>query len=126
LKIHSDGLGYSSVAWSESELIAYIRKLPLNTIIYTNGGAGILYQTNIRTKAIPRKYKNGKSNPRYPRDLGDMLKAVRSGQAVIVYFTDIPSSLLPTISELSKKLGIPPKVKTSDGMVLGIFPKKSL
>jgi hypothetical protein len=116
-KIHSVGLGYSSARWKNSKILSFIRRLPPNTTVYTNGGAGVYYQTGIVTKAIPYKYVNGKTNPRYSRDLEAMLETVKSGLAVIAYFNDIPSSLIPTPEELASKLASTPTIKNSEGVV---------
>ena len=116
--IHSNGLGYSSRNWRNSKLVAYLRNIPRKTVIYTNGSAGVFYQTKRVAKTIPRKYVNGKPNPKYSTLLTQMRDDIEANGGVVVYFNDVPSSLIPSVEELKKELNMRTALKANLGTAL--------
>ena len=116
--IYADGLGYSSLAWNNSKLIEFIKELPKETPIYTNGSAGIFYQTKRTALPIPYKFKNGKPNPEYQKLLEEMNQNLKGKNAIIVYFNDIASSLIPKPPELQKQFNLKVVVQATDGIIM--------
>ena len=104
--ISTDGLDFSSKKWKRSYITSFIRKLPESVHIYTNGGAGIYYQTGIITEPIPKKFKNGTFNSNYDKKLKKMAEQLKRREAVIIFYKQIPSSLLPKPDELKNKLNL--------------------
>jgi 4-amino-4-deoxy-L-arabinose transferase-like glycosyltransferase len=117
-EIHSNGLGYSTLSWKNSKLIAAVRKLPPDTPLYTNGGPGIFYQTKRLTLPIPYKYVNGKLNPEYSDKMEKMRSAITEENGVIVYFYNIPSTRMPSFTELQKEFDMQRVVETADGILI--------
>ncbi len=116
--IHENGLEFSSVAWSESPLVAYVKKLSEDVPVYTNGAAGLYYQLKRSASAIPRKLKDGAPNPKLDLQLDVMKHDLDANNAVVVYFNDIPSTLLPNPEELASKLDLTITLKAKDGIVM--------
>jgi len=116
--IHRDGLEYSSVAWRDSKLVEFVRALPPGVPVYTNGQAGIQYQTGRTAKRIPPAYLDGRPNPALAAELEEMSGILRGKRGVVVFFNTVPSSLLPTPVELSERLGLKTILKAPDGVAL--------
>jgi len=117
--IHTKGLGYSSLSWKNSKLIKFIKTLAKDTPIYTNGTAGIFYQTKRTAFPFPYKYKNGKPNPRYTKEIKKMQKIITEEHGVIIYFNNIPSTLIPSPEEIQSKCNLKIVEKADDGVIIG-------
>ncbi|NOY75146.1 MAG: glycosyltransferase family 39 protein [Kiritimatiellaeota bacterium] len=117
-EIYSNGLGYSSVAWRNSKLIDYVKSLPRDSRIFTNGGAGIYYTTKRGTLPLARKWINGKPNSDYAARIEEMRKVLSEKDACVVYFKNIPSSLLPTTKELLDNFDLKIVIDSSNGTVM--------
>jgi 4-amino-4-deoxy-L-arabinose transferase-like glycosyltransferase len=116
--IYTNGLDFSSRQWQESYIISDVRQLPKSIKVYTNGGAGIYYQTGRITQPIPKKLKNGAINPAYIKNLNILAELFKKNKAIIIYFKNIPSSLLPTVKELSKEFNLKITYEDDLGIIL--------
>lgn len=116
--IYAYGLGYSNLCWQNSKLIKFIKKLPKDTPIYTNGSAGIFYQTKRTPLPIPYKYVNGKPNQNYTKQLEQMELNLKHKHGAIIYFNNIASSLISTPTELQKQFNMKVILQTQDGLVM--------
>jgi len=117
-EIHSKGLEYSSDEWRKSPLVEFLRGLPSDAPVYTNGAAGIYYQTKRTTKPIPRETIDGAQNPEYESEMAAMAVDIRKNRGAVLYFNNVPSSLLPTPAELTEKLELETVLSGDNGTVL--------
>jgi len=103
----SDGQGYASRAWTESETIAAVKGLPPDIPIYSNGRDAIYYLTGRRAIFIPEKiiHSTGRPNQNYDGEVEKMAGDIREHNGVVVYFHALPErTYLPPEDELRRRL----------------------
>lgn len=117
--IYHSGLGYSSLSWQKSEIIEFIRKLPPDALIYTNGVPGIYYQTKRNVNALPYKYQYGKPSLTYPQQLNDLKEKLDLNSGYLIFFNNIPSTRLERPQKLADALQLKLILEATDGYIYG-------
>lgn len=119
IDIHNNGLGYSSVSWRNSEIIHYLKSVPLNENIYTNGVDVLRFWTGKEAMVLPQKIFGTtlRPNQNYKEQIKFLCEDVREGKAIIIYFTNVNRPYLPELGELINKCDISPLMELSDGII---------
>jgi hypothetical protein len=117
---YRNGLGFNSVSWRQSEMLAHVATLPQGIPIYSNAPEAIYIYTNRPSDRLPAKFQsaNHQINTNYQTDLDRMGHVIDANQGVVVYFTTVQHDLLPTSQELIQELQLHQDFATSDGIVL--------
>lgn len=80
--------GYASAAWDASAGIAYIERLPVDTVVVTNAPDAVWIRTGRPSLFIPLAgdlYRGG-PNERYPAQLEALAAGMRGHDALVVFF----------------------------------------
>jgi hypothetical protein len=86
--LHKSGQGYASFKWYDSDAMAFLRKLPKGTIIYTNQPGPVYLYTGRPNYVMPDLVDpvTGLPRARYAEGVQALHKDVLSGKAVLVLF----------------------------------------
>ena len=89
--LESDGLGFSSKEWVQSELLEYIKKLPESTLIWTNGPDPIQLYLNRSSKMLPKVIDpiTQKTNPQAMKEIKNTITELIEKGGVLVLFNNI-------------------------------------
>jgi hypothetical protein len=119
--IHNHGLGYNSLEWRNSKIIAYLGDFMDNRKIYSNDRLSLWFLLRKESSLIPRKFSPDTLliNHNFQDNLDKMFKECRDGEAIIVYFNKIQRRFLPTIDEIESMAKLPILQKFEDGVVFG-------
>ena len=114
---HQDSKGYASQAWRASPEINFIRDLPKDTLIYSNGSDVILFLTGKATKMLPEV-----KDILYPSNaeriaIVEMESDIRSQGGYIVYFRGITWRLTLSEWQLHRLLELAPVFGTETGSI---------
>ena len=115
---HQNSKGYASQAWRASPEINFIKDLPKDTLIYSNGSDVILFLTGRATKLLP----GGVEDVHSPSDaeltaIEEMKSDIRSLSGYIVYFREIAWRRTLTESQLHRFLELDPVFGTESGSI---------
>ncbi len=120
--IQASGLGYTSRQWEGSESVAFIRQLPVEVRVYSNGAEALRFLTAQRAQAIPAKVLTTTTEPNenYNQDLKAMCEDIERNGAVLVYFSLIDrSQYMPSEQDLTIACQLPVLQRLADGTVYG-------
>lgn len=121
----SEGLGYASRDWQESEIISRVKELPEGTRIYSNGSDAIYYLTGRRAIRIPAKFSgmNLIANSTYQLEMRNVAARLVEGDAVVVYMQNFPERWYqPTEQELRQELALVQIIRARDGAIYRAAP----
>jgi hypothetical protein len=127
MKMHSNGTGYTSHGWRNSETIAFVKLLNGRTRIYSNGADAIKFLTGRQAILIPKKVdpNTRKQNDRYPEDLQAMCRECAENGAIVVYLTAISERwYLPTEDELELACTLQASHRLTDGTIYAGQPRE--
>ncbi len=118
------GVGVESLARVPGGIVALVKALPDNPILYTNGGAALSFLSgSARTRSLPQKRipHSGSpmiEDPTYPRTLHAMAAAMRKDNAklVFMYFYAFREQFA-TIDELKSDLPLCLLASAEDGAI---------
>jgi len=113
-------LGYASRGWRDAGLIAAVKKLPPDVLIYSNAEDAIYFLTGRAALRIPDKVNpfSGRPNPRYREELLEMERALVGEEGVLVYSSWITwRGYLPAEDELREALALIPMVQEDAGTI---------
>lgn len=120
--IQKNGLGYTARQWQESESIAFVRSLPDNVNIYSNGTDVLGFLTGKQVLSIPPKANSGTmmAYPHYDEKIKSMCKDIIENRAFLVYFNQISWRwYLPSQTEIEATCHLPVQQYFGDGTVYG-------
>ncbi len=88
MEIQNNGLGYTSKQWKNSETMKYIKLLPDNVKIYSNGADVLNFLTEKQSLSIPVKtFSNTmETNSLFNEQLDTVCKDITEREALLVYF----------------------------------------
>jgi 4-amino-4-deoxy-L-arabinose transferase-like glycosyltransferase len=115
-----NGLGFSSLAWQQAELIAQIKMLPTDTLIFSNLPDAVYFLAERPANPLPRKRDatTQQINNQYEADLARMGRRVSQEEGVVVYFFALRGNpALPLPQELTDTLLLHPLVETAEGII---------
>lgn len=117
------GLGFSSVAWQQAEIIAEIKALPAETLIYTNSPDAVYLLANRAARPLPRKVEatTQLTNEQYEAQLSALGQNLTQEQAVVVYFSGLGQQMfIPTPQELVESFALKPMAETAEGAIYAV------
>jgi hypothetical protein len=103
---YRDGLGFARRTWKESPLLARIRALPPQTIIFSNAPDVITLLTGRGASSLPSTFDptTGKPNPRFVAQRQRLRADLKATRGVLVYFRRIHRPYVPSETHLRQKL----------------------
>jgi len=115
-------LEYGSTRWRQSPTIAFLEKLPADSVIYTNGPGVIYVRANRVVKRLPLSTDAAtlQPNENYQEALMDMARSLRQNDGYLVYFHGIHPPFLPYLAEFWDKLPFDLVYEADDGVVAKI------
>ena len=118
---HSQGLGFSSLAWQHSETIQQVRLLAQDVPVFTNVPEAVYLHAERRALPLPKKTiaTARSANERYSAELAQMIERIREDGAVVVYFRGLEQQNLPSEGELRQQQALSLLAQTADGAVYG-------
>jgi len=121
----TQGLGYANRSWSESGLIAELRRLS-PTVIYSNGPDVVYLHTGRLAALLPRVTDpyTGRPDPQLEDAILTMQRRLRNGGAVIAHFRGVSwRSYLLTEEQVRHAVGLTrERYHDSDGVILELAP----
>ncbi len=91
--VRRDGVGYMSDGWKQSDMLAQVRRLPADLVVYSNAQDAIEFLTGRAAEWLPddELWESAQPNPEYAKQRDGMCGQVMNGKAVVAYFiTDDP------------------------------------
>jgi len=122
-KAIENGLGYASKQWVQSDTLHWLRKMPLATVIYTNGPDPITIFTGRASTMLPNHTNPGtrRKNEKFDAEFKQMQEVLCNEHGVIVYFQSVNWRwYLPTLHDLSEKLPLGLVYQGKDGVVVTV------
>lgn len=115
---YNKGLGYASRSWRDSSEIKYIKDLPVDALIYSNGPDAIYFLTDRRTKLLPGNVQDVYTLSYVERSSIDNMKddLLRQG-GYIVYFRGITWRETLKENELHQLMNLEPIFGTESGSI---------
>src|SRR6185436_9214017 len=85
-RTRSDGQGYASRQWKESETVQRVRSLAPGTPIYSNAPDGVYYLTGRPAILVPEKtvFVTGRPNQNYETELAKMGIRLKNEEGALV------------------------------------------
>lgn len=118
--LHQEGRGYNSSLWRTSKSLAYVKSLPKEVSVYSNGHDVISFLTEKDAKMIPPKLSpvTHVQNADFQKNSEAICQKVAQNKAVIVYLDNITWRwYLPDKAEFRSLCGMPAALKFDDGVI---------
>ena len=118
---YEDGWGFTGRAWQGSATVGQVKKLPEETVVYSNAPALVYLQTGRVAAAIPAKVllMQRRANPEFPLQMAAMKERLKSTCGVVVYFRGLgDQKSLPAEQELRTLLSLVARSDERDGAIL--------
>ena len=89
---HHEGQVYSATKWTHSRLMADVRALPTDTVIFTNAPDALYLLTGRATSSVPetQDFSTLKANQNFRSQIQQMTSVLRARHGVIVYVRNLP------------------------------------
>lgn len=120
IDINQRGTNFTGRVWVNSESVGYVKSLPKNIKIYSNGADVLRFLTDKNVLFVPQKYSPTSlvNNNKYHREFEEMRDAVLHYNAQIIYLNRIAwRDYLISSEEISKIIPIKVITKLHDGIV---------
>lgn len=120
IRMHTDGQGYASRAWRDSEIMERIRNLPSGTPIYSNGADAIYLLTGRPASMLPANADPAslQINGSYMDELIRMKHLLAKKDGVLVYLNAIAwRRYLPSETKLKEQLTLRLLTRGVDGSI---------
>ncbi len=114
----SQALMYATNEYRDSPLIASLKRLPPNTILYSNLGYPVLLYTGRVCFEVPRKIDNGTGRPseQFERAMKEMKENLEDDNGLLVLFNKGDVWLVqPTVEEISARVPLQRLATFPDG-----------
>lgn len=120
-KLHTEGLGLSTVAWNESPTMEFLQSLPPEVVVYSEADDVIRFRTDIEAKSLPQIYSPVTlvENEDYIQNLTTMCEDIQNNNALIVFFNLMNRKYYPTPDEFVEFCDVPVFHTTEDGIIFG-------
>jgi hypothetical protein len=117
--------GYAMPVWVKSPIMADVRALPANAVIYTNAPDAIYLLADRATASIPERldFSTLKQNTRFDAQLAEIRRTLTTRGGFVVYVRGLGrDSFLPTEASLERALSLRLVRNTRDGAIYTIPP----
>ena len=117
---HSRGSGYASRNWRQSPTMQELCRLSREHVIFTNLKAAAVIHSGARIFEIPwlSDPMNSRMNAHYQQELEQMVRQIKAGNGLLVYFDQAPSDLpIESAQVLTERLSLRMVAKFADGAV---------
>jgi len=116
---YSEGLGFNSFSWHQSETLAWVKSLPDEVIVYSNAPEAIYVHTNRPAYKMPRKFRsiNQDPNASYLSELTKMKGDLEDGEGIVVYFDLLWRTPSMDEEQVLKDLDLRILAHESDGII---------
>jgi hypothetical protein len=121
--VRQEGSGFNSAAWRNSEIIAILRRLDSDVIIYSNEALPVYYLTGIAAYGIPEKFDPVKSEERkdFQFSMEVMRERLKSPNGALVVFNQgYLREGMPTLDEIAAGFVI--AHESRDGVIF-VYPQ---
>jgi hypothetical protein len=121
--IKTNGRGFSSRIWKEAKILKFIKTLPSDICIYSNGPDALELFMGFRSTFVPRQVHpdTRKKNGKFEIQMRDMVKELIEKDGVLIYFRYITWRwYLPKNVDLERFLRLQTLYKGNDGAVYKI------
>ena len=118
--VHSEGVGYASRTWRESNLLLQVKELAPSTIIYSNAPDVLYILAGRIAYMLPRKTRpdTREPNSQFSAQIDEMAAQLKNSRGAIVYFDQVRwRRYLPNGKELEGMLALRPLQRVSDGTI---------
>jgi hypothetical protein len=114
---YDQGIGFNSLAWSRSGILAEAEKLPREVVIFTNAPEAVYFFIDRAALSIPRKFESVRQqpNPNYLTDLAEMRSVIEDERGVVLYFSSLNRPTLVSEKELKSYMPLQVVVQAVDG-----------
>ena len=115
--VRRDGVGYMSDGWKQSDMLAQVRRLPADLVVYSNAQDAIEFLTGRAAEWLPddELWESARPNPEYAKQRDGMCGQVMNGKAVVAYFiTDDPGDEW-ALDQTAKMCAFPQIIRRADG-----------
>jgi hypothetical protein len=118
LQRYSDGIKYDGKSWERSEIIREVKKIPPNTIIYTNefGAIYLLAHRVAFELYLARDTHTLEHSSRYDDTVKKIREDLYNKRGLIVYFLEGQPEL-QKLNDLKKEVPLKMILKVSDGAI---------
>lgn len=121
----AEGLGYATPRWQQSPLVAEVKSLPADTVIFSNAPEVIALFADRPATRLPRHFSKmaQAENADYEAEVAEVKKTVQEREGVIVFFSGLDRPVM-TIEELHGRLSLRPLTVVADGAIYGAGNRK--
>ena len=119
--IYKNGKGYNTKEWKNSETIAFLKQIPNDRKIYSNGYDIVSFMTEKKVKTIPREVNPNTSLPNqdFAKELEGMCINIGKGDLFVYFFKINWRWYFPTLDEIEKNCKLTVIQHFSDGIIYG-------
>lgn len=119
--VSAQGMGYAGVSWSESILIRYLRDLPEDTLIYTNGPDAVYILTGKDSRMLPSWPSDSSPTATdIPISIRRMRDELLLQGGVVAYFRGITWRANLSEPQLKRVLPLEPLLGNEDGSIYAV------
>ena len=114
------GVGFAGREWKASRALSFLKQVPKDTLIYSNGPDVIDVLLERQATMIPARRISGTSqdNAAFEKEMEEMVQRLRTTQGVLAYFNSVTWRwYLPSIEEIQKYGEFQPLYKGLDGVI---------
>ncbi|WP_254023272.1 glycosyltransferase family 39 protein [Mesorhizobium ventifaucium] len=94
-RAYATGIGYDATAWHSSPLVQFVKDLPADAIVYSNGADALGYLTGRFVRLVPRQFdrrtQREDPNNTLEEQILSLRRSIISGNGYVVFFDAITS-----------------------------------
>jgi hypothetical protein len=114
-RAHQEGAGFASESWKNSAAIAYVRNLPPERPVYSNGEEAIYLLTGRVTHALPRL-----TDENLEQETNAMRREIVEAAGVVVVFAELENRTFITRQQIRQAVTPMSEQQLSDAIVLSL------
>jgi 4-amino-4-deoxy-L-arabinose transferase-like glycosyltransferase len=118
--LNKNGVGYSNNTWKSSKAMEFIKALPDDVLVYSNGPDVIDLLIGRQTMMIPGKRHSASNdvNPSFSKEVDNMLQRLEDSKGFLVYFSLISwRKYLSSAEELKQRAELQAVYEGRDGII---------
>lgn len=114
-----NGVDFDSKSWENSKIIAEVKKIPLDKILYTNSSDVIYFFAQRGSwQLMPRiNQATTKRDPEYPVLMARMKKDFKAHKAILVYLDTMAPEYKPSLEDITREIPLKAVVRVLDGTI---------